>query len=55
MHELRICAKLSHINILHICGYTYGFGPLPAIVSLWAENGNLTVYLEREGAAPTHV
>ncbi|KAG1811637.1 kinase-like domain-containing protein [Suillus variegatus] len=53
--ELKICAKLNHANILRIHGYTYGFGPFPAIISPWAENGNLTVYLEREGAALTLV
>ncbi|KAG2036653.1 kinase-like domain-containing protein [Suillus americanus] len=50
-HELRICANLNHPNILPVFGYTYGFGPFIAIVSPWAENGNLTVYLEREGTA----
>ncbi|KAG1870956.1 kinase-like domain-containing protein [Suillus tomentosus] len=55
MRELRICANLNHANILRIYGYTYGFGPFPAIVSPWAENGNLTIYLEREGAALTLV
>ncbi|KAG2095090.1 kinase-like domain-containing protein [Suillus discolor] len=53
--ELRICANLKHTNILPIFGYTHGFGPFPAIVSPWAENGNLIVYLEREGAALTLV
>ncbi|KAG2055087.1 kinase-like protein [Suillus hirtellus] len=53
--ELKICAKLNHANILRIHGYTYGFGPLPAIISPWAENGNLTVYLENQGAALTLV
>ncbi|KAG2341783.1 kinase-like protein [Suillus weaverae] len=53
--ELRICANLKHANILPIYGYSYGFGPFLAIVSPWAENGNLTVYLEREGAALTFV
>ncbi|KAG1805173.1 kinase-like protein [Suillus subaureus] len=53
--ELRICANLKHPNILPIYGYTYGFGPFLAIVSPWAENSNLTVYLEREGAALTLV
>ncbi|KAG1794073.1 kinase-like domain-containing protein [Suillus subaureus] len=51
--ELRICANLKHANILPVYGYTYGFGPFLAIVSPWAEGGNLTVYLEREGAALT--
>ncbi|KAG2143615.1 kinase-like domain-containing protein [Suillus clintonianus] len=49
--ELRICANLKHRNILPVYGYTYGFGPFIAIVIPWAENGNLTAYLEREGAA----
>jgi hypothetical protein len=31
-----------------VYGYTYGFGQLMAIVSPWAENGNLTTYLQRE-------
>ncbi|KAG1747625.1 kinase-like domain-containing protein, partial [Suillus lakei] len=53
--ELRICANLKHPNTLPVYGYTYGFGPFPAIVSPWAENGNLTAYLEREGAALTLV
>ncbi|KAG1735013.1 kinase-like domain-containing protein, partial [Suillus lakei] len=41
--ELRICANLKHKNILPVYGYTYGFGPFIAIVSPWAENGNLTL------------
>ncbi|KAG2115777.1 kinase-like domain-containing protein [Suillus discolor] len=53
--EIRICANLKHANILPIYGYTRGFGPFIAMVSPWAENGNLTVYLEREGAAFTLV
>ncbi|KAG1794679.1 kinase-like domain-containing protein [Suillus plorans] len=53
--ELRICANLKHANILPVFGYTHGFGPFPAIVSPWAENGNLTVYLEREGETLTLV
>ncbi|KAG1892019.1 kinase-like protein [Suillus subluteus] len=51
--ELRICANLKHRNILPVYGYTTGFGPFIAIVSPWAENGNLTAYLEREHAALT--
>ncbi|KAG1901446.1 kinase-like domain-containing protein, partial [Suillus fuscotomentosus] len=53
IHELRICANLNHANIVPIYGYTYGFGPFPAIVSHWAERGNLSDYLKREGAALT--
>ncbi|KAG1848904.1 kinase-like domain-containing protein [Suillus subluteus] len=55
MRELRICASLNHPNILSVFGYTSGFGPFIAIVSPWAEKGNLTVYLEREGVALTLV
>ncbi|KAG1873607.1 kinase-like protein [Suillus subalutaceus] len=51
--ELRICAILKHPNILPIYGYTYGFGPFLAIVSPWAENGNLSDYLELKGTALT--
>ncbi|KAG2361764.1 kinase-like domain-containing protein [Suillus spraguei] len=53
--ELRICAKLQHPNILPVYGYTYGFGPFIAIVSPWAENGNLSDYLDLEGATLTLV
>ncbi|KAG2141626.1 kinase-like domain-containing protein [Suillus cothurnatus] len=53
--ELRICATLEHANILPVYGYTHGFGPFIAIVSPWAENGNLIAYLEREDAALTLV
>ncbi|KAG1738012.1 hypothetical protein EDB19DRAFT_1909457 [Suillus lakei] len=46
--ELRTCAGLKHHNILSVYGYTYGFGLLMAMVIPWAENGNLTTYLEQE-------
>ncbi|KAJ8587643.1 kinase-like protein [Rhizopogon salebrosus TDB-379] len=49
--ELRICARLKHPNVLPVYGYTFGFGPFMAIVSPWAENGNLTAYMEREDTA----
>jgi hypothetical protein len=39
---------VGHVNILPLYGYTYGFGPFPAFVSPWAENGTLAVYVERE-------
>ncbi|KAJ8582914.1 kinase-like protein, partial [Rhizopogon salebrosus TDB-379] len=45
--ELQICARLKHTNILPVYGYTFGFGPVMAIVSPWAENGNLTAYIGR--------
>lgn len=34
-----------------VYGYTYGFSLLMAIVSPWAENGNLTIYLDNEDTA----
>ncbi|KAG2055085.1 hypothetical protein BDR06DRAFT_996297 [Suillus hirtellus] len=54
-HELRIRANLKHANISPVLGYTYGFSPFLAIVSPWAENGDLHVYLRREGEALTLV
>ena len=48
--ELKICARLQHENVLPVFGYTYGFGLLIAIVHPWAENGNLTTFLDREGS-----
>ncbi|KAG1748387.1 kinase-like protein [Suillus paluster] len=54
-HELKICASLEHTNILPVFGYTTGFGLFIAIVSPWAENGNLSTYLAREGEALTLV
>jgi len=53
--ELKICARLNHPNILPIYGYAHGFGRLVALVCLWAENGDLTTYLERKGSTLTHV
>ncbi|KAG1884586.1 kinase-like protein [Suillus subluteus] len=38
---------LSHDNILTLYGITYGFGPVPAIVSPWMSNGSLSTYLDR--------
>jgi len=49
--ELKICARLRHENVLPVFGYTYGFGLLIGIVHPWAENGNLTTFLEREDSA----
>jgi serine/threonine protein kinase len=53
--ELGICASLKHANVLPVYGYTSGFGPFIAIVSRWAENGDLTAYLERKGKTLTVV
>lgn len=39
--------RLDHDNVLPIFGLTLGFGPLPALVCPWMENGTLTSYLEQ--------
>ena len=41
--------KLDHPNVLLLFGTTSGFGPFPAMVCPWLENGTLTSYLERHG------
>ncbi|KAG1724435.1 kinase-like protein, partial [Suillus paluster] len=53
--EIRTCARLKHDNILPVYGYTHGFGLFMAMVSPWADNGNLTTYLERQDAHLTMV
>ncbi|KAJ8589062.1 kinase-like protein [Rhizopogon salebrosus TDB-379] len=53
--ELKTCALLEHRNILPVYGWTSGFGPFIAIVSPWAENGNLMTYMEHSGATLTVV
>ena len=55
LREFNICARLKHPNILLVHGYTSGFGPFIAIVNPWAENGNLSTYLEREDTSLTVV
>jgi hypothetical protein len=39
--------KLRHAHVLTLHGTVYGFGPLPALVSKWMDNGALDNYLER--------
>ncbi|KAG2140920.1 kinase-like domain-containing protein [Suillus bovinus] len=47
MDDFRKWKPLRHDNILPLCGITYGFGPVPAIVSPWMPNGSLSTYLDR--------
>ncbi|KIK94596.1 hypothetical protein PAXRUDRAFT_439517 [Paxillus rubicundulus Ve08.2h10] len=47
--EVYIWIRLDHPNVLKLCGIANGFGPLPALVSPWMENGDLTEYLEGPG------
>ncbi|KAG1868007.1 kinase-like domain-containing protein, partial [Suillus tomentosus] len=46
--EIYIWSQLSHDSILPFEGVTEGFGPLPALVTPWMENGSLNDYLRRE-------
>ncbi|KAG1737450.1 kinase-like domain-containing protein [Suillus lakei] len=38
--------ELVHENLLPLLGISYDFGPLPAMVYPWMDNGSLTTYLE---------
>jgi hypothetical protein len=40
--------QLQHEHILPLCGITHNFGPVPAIVSPWMDNGSLSTYLHKE-------
>ncbi|OAX38633.1 kinase-like protein, partial [Rhizopogon vinicolor AM-OR11-026] len=44
--EAYVWINLSHDNILSFEGIINDFGQLPALVSLWMENGSLNVYLK---------
>lgn len=44
--EAKIWATLEDVHILPLLGLTLGFGPLPALVCEWVENGPLYHYLE---------
>lgn len=46
--EIKLWLKLKHKNIVPLWGVADGFGPLPALVSPWLENGALTGYVQRE-------
>ncbi|KAG1893554.1 kinase-like domain-containing protein [Suillus fuscotomentosus] len=44
--EAQTWATLKDVHILPLIGLTWGFGPLPALVCPWVENGLLHSYLE---------
>jgi len=44
--EAKIWVALKDAHILPLLGLTWGFGPLPAMVCPWVENGTLNGYLE---------
>jgi len=43
--ELKVWARLQHINVVPLLGVVSGFGLLPAMVSPWFKNGSLSNYL----------
>jgi hypothetical protein len=45
--EVAVWIKLRHAHVLALHGTVSGFGPLPALVSTWMQNGALNGYLER--------
>ncbi|KAG2339254.1 kinase-like protein [Suillus weaverae] len=47
MDDFHKWQPLRHDNILPLYGITYGFGPVPAIVSPWMPNGSLSTYLDK--------
>ncbi|KAG2364538.1 kinase-like domain-containing protein [Suillus spraguei] len=46
--QIQILMQLSHDNILALEGITEGFGPLPALVTIWMDNGTLSNYLNQK-------
>ncbi|KAG1778249.1 kinase-like domain-containing protein [Suillus placidus] len=50
--EAYVWITLEHENILTFNGVIDGFGPLPALVSPWMENGSLDSYL-KQGYVPS--
>ncbi|KAG1744298.1 kinase-like protein, partial [Suillus lakei] len=46
--ELKVWGRLKHHSILPLWGVATDFGPHPAMIGPWAENGALTGFLERQ-------
>ncbi|KAG1747987.1 kinase-like domain-containing protein [Suillus paluster] len=44
--ELTVWGRLKHISIVPLWGVANNFGPYPAMICPWAENGTLTNFLE---------
>ncbi|KZV95658.1 WD40 repeat-like protein [Exidia glandulosa HHB12029] len=43
--EISVWKRLSHPNLHELCGLYEGLGPLPALVSVWYECGDIKQYL----------
>ncbi|KZV86664.1 WD40 repeat-like protein [Exidia glandulosa HHB12029] len=52
--EISVWRRLLHPNIHGLCGVYEGIGPLPALVSLWNDNGDINKFV-RQHAADTDV
>ncbi|KAG1747995.1 kinase-like protein, partial [Suillus paluster] len=46
--ELKVWGRLKHDSILPLWGVANDFGPYPAMICPWADNGALTGFLERQ-------
>ncbi|KAG2140608.1 kinase-like protein [Suillus clintonianus] len=46
--ELKVWGRLKHDKILPLWGVANDFGPYPAMICPWADNGALTGFLERQ-------
>ncbi|KAF8836871.1 kinase-like protein [Paxillus ammoniavirescens] len=46
--ETEVWKRLKHPNILPLFGVTFGFGPLPALVCPWMDNGTITAHLDAQ-------
>ncbi|KAG0697068.1 kinase-like domain-containing protein [Suillus ampliporus] len=46
--ELKVWGRLKHYSILPLWGVANDFGPYPAMICPWADNGALTGFLERQ-------
>lgn len=51
--ELHVWHHLDHPNVVKLLGVCRNFGPRPALVSLWHENGHVMRYLEDLGEGVT--
>ncbi|KAG1860395.1 hypothetical protein F4604DRAFT_1138525 [Suillus subluteus] len=46
--ELKVWARLKHHSIIPLWGVANDFGPYPAMICPWADNGAITGFLERQ-------
>jgi hypothetical protein len=43
--KIKVWGRLQHEHILPLLGLSYGYGPLPGLVSPWMDNGTLIDFL----------